>query len=535
MFSSNERPASHNARFWHLAGAFSVMELVVLIALMGVLMTVAINMVGQQPVVVKNVKLSSDVATLNHMLSLYQADGGSLAGMTNPEAVLTRLKRARPQAEWSSHTGPVSGRLVDNRLRARVTSSSSQPGLERARWNTRTQRFEITTGSGSAVEEFFLDEALSTSDFGTENRSAAKVRYNTSTGANQGWVWGSSPTANFAYASPGSMQGQGTSQIFDPDELVPTPPGDPGDGGSGTGGGGTGGGSGVGGGGSGTTQATTLPRPVISPSGGTFSYSAFPTGVLISPNGAPPAGSTLQYRINNGAWLPYEGVPVTVGSADRLQARNMAMDTALYKTSSTASAIYYRLVDSFAGTGTGTWGNANGGSNLVTVVENGIPTSTFRHGNTKLDLGSGEYLDAGIENVLSFTRESFDSVTPNTWFNLGSLVMLNGTTFYDSEAGSVTLSVNLGLTQPAHTGVVHINLGLISTENTSNRQASADIVELRNPSTDFRLTLEGVEYRLELSWQSLDTNAGWVQGNQFFIYEGAAAGAQLRARFVSNR
>lgn len=515
--------------------AFSVMELVILVALMGVLMTVVIHMAGQQPMVVRNVKLTSDVATLNQMISVYVADGGSLAGMSNPEAVLTKLKRTRPQAEWAGHTGPASGRLVDPRLRARVTSTPSQTGLERARWNTRTQRFEITTGTGQAVEEFYLDASLATTDFGTEKRATTRLRYNSSTGASQGWVWGSAPTGNFAYATPGNLHGQGTVSPFDPDEMLPDPPGGPGGGDDGTGGGGNGGGGGVGGGGSGNPQATTLPRPVISPGGGTFSHATFPNGVLISPNGAPPSGSVLQYRINNGAWQPYEGVPLQLGSSDRLQARNLTTDTALYKTSSTATASYYRLVESFTGNGSGTWGNASGGTNLVTAVENGIPTSTFRHGNTKLDLGGGEFLDAGVENVLSFTRENFESVEPNTWFNLGSLVMLNGTTFYDSEAGSVTLSLNLGLTQPEHAGVVHINLGLVSTENTSDRQSSADIVELRNPSTDFRLTLEGVEYRLELGWESLDTNAGWVQGNQFFIYEGAAATAQLRARFVSNR
>jgi hypothetical protein len=82
--------------------------------------------------------------------------------------------------------------------------------------------------------------------------------------------------------------------------------------------------------------------------------------------------------------------------------------------------------------------------------------------------------------------------------------------------------------------VVHINLGLISTENTSDRLASADIVQLLNPSTDFTVTIDGVTYRLELSWATLDPGAGVVQGNQFLIYEGSTAQAQLRARFKSN-
>ena len=99
----------------------------------------------------------------------------------------------------------------------------------------------------------------------------------------------------------------------------------------------------------------------------------------------------------------------------------------------------------------------------------------------------------------------------------------------------MTLSVNLNLTDPAEVGIVHLDLGLISTDNSSDRLASADIVELRNPSTDFTINIDGVEYRLELSWVTLDPGAGVVQGNQFLVFEGASAAAQLRARFVSDQ
>ena len=136
--------------------------------------------------------------------------------------------------------------------------------------------------------------------------------------------------------------------------------------------------------------------------------------------------------------------------------------------------------------------------------------------------------------MLAINRRPFDTIVPNTWFALGDLVMLNGTTFYQSEADGVTLSINLNVTDPAQAGVVHVDLGLISTENTSDRTASADIVELRNPSTDFTIVVDGVSYRLELGWATLDPGSGVAQGNQFLIYEGASANAELRARFVSN-
>jgi hypothetical protein len=219
----------------------------------------------------------------------------------------------------------------------------------------------------------------------------------------------------------------------------------------------------------------------------------------------------------------------------RIEARNVATDPTLYRNSGTRRESYYRLTNGFTGGSAGTWGNATGGANLVTEVTNGADSSTFKHGNTKLDLGNGEFLDAGVENVLEFSPSDFSEAAPNTWFELGDLMLLNGTTFYESEAGTVTLTLNLGLTEPSENAVVHLDLGLISTDNSSDRLASADIVELRNPSTDFTISIDGVNYRLEVSWVTLDPRAGVVQGNQFLVFEGASAQAQLRARFVSDQ
>lgn len=515
---------------------FSLVEIMTLIAIMGVLSTVAVMMIGNQPARVREIKLSSDVASLNQLVAAYLADGGedsrALHGLTSPQVVLDKLKRTRPDLDVKrQHTGATSGRLVDTRLKARTSTSAPRDGSLRARWNTQKKRFELTNAGGTAVTEFYFDESLRNTDFGYDTaRGTARKLYN----KDRGWVWGNlAATSGPTYNTPGSTNGPGTVDPFNPNEAVPAPPAtdpddddnDPGNGGGGNpGGGGT------------TPTPATLPRPSISPGGGTFNYSSFPTSVTLNSNGAPGGSvSRLEYRKNGGAWTAYEGTAISLASPDQVDARNVALDTVNYRDSSTNRASFYRLISGFTGNSTGTWGNANGGPNLVIDTQNAVDQSTFKHGNTKLDLGNGEFLDAGTENVLSFSRRPFDTIVPNTWFALGEMVMLNGTTFYSSEADGVTLSVNLNLSEPAQTGVVHVNLGLISTENTSDRTASADIVELRNPSTDFTAIVDGVTYRLELSWATLDPGAGVAQGNQFLIYEGASARAELRARFVSNR
>lgn len=507
--------------------AFSVLELLSTIAIIGVITSVGISLLGDDLGSSKVAKLESDVATLNHMVSLYVADGGSVAGLVDPQAVIDKMKRIRPQAEWQRHVGAVSGSLLDPRLRAKITTAQDDDGNPRAFWNRRSQRFDLRTTNGSAVQEFYLDASLSNADFGSERRAKSAVTFNS---ASQGWVWGTSATdPNASYLTPQAAVGSPPASAFNPNEAAPAtsypPEDDPsgGDDGSSSG--------------TGTSSQPTLallPRPTISPLGGTFDFGDFPTSVSLSSNGADSNVSRLMYQINSGAWSAYTGAPIPLTPAMNLQARNETTRPAEYATSSINSQTFYRLTSGFSGTGEANWGNAIGGTNLVTNIQNGTDSSTFKHGNTKLDLGNGEYLDAGVENELTFTPDHFDTITPNTWFDFGQLLMLNGTTFYDSEASGVTLSVNLSLTQPALNVTTHIELGLISTENTSDRLASADIVELDNPTTDVRVTIDGVSYTLELSWATLDPGAGVVQGNKFLVFEGATANAVLRARFTSN-
>ena len=50
----------------------------------------------------------------------------------------------------------------------------------------------------------------------------------------------------------------------------------------------------------------------------------------------------------------------------------------------------------------------------------------------------------------------------------------------------------------------------------------------------FENCIDNVTYTLQLNWVTLDPGAGVVQGNQFLVFEGAAAQAELRATLYSN-
>lgn len=132
MFLSLQSPLKTRSRRSAWGSAFSLLELVITIAIIGVISAVSVSLLSDDSDSAKNAKLESDIATLNQMVALYVADGGSVAGLTSPQAVIDKMKRIRPQADWQRHVGTVTGRLVDVRLRAEVTTKPDRDGNPRA-------------------------------------------------------------------------------------------------------------------------------------------------------------------------------------------------------------------------------------------------------------------------------------------------------------------------------------------------------------------------------------------------------------------
>ncbi len=550
--------ASHSSFKRALSRGFSLTELIIAIVLMGLLASIAVSLYSKTKISASTTKLRTDVVRLNQLITQYLADGGSLDGLTTPDAVLDKLKTVRTNADSKRQVGMITGRGVDVRLASRMMTTQEKATTEpRAVWNTTSKRFDISTTAGTTgVADFVLDDALLATNYPTESRTQSSVLYN----SGNGWVWQGETNRSFTFQAPPTIDPTVVENVFDPTVAPPvsttsssttsgsTTSGSTTSGsttsGSTTSGSTTSGSTTSGSTTSGSTTSgsttgttvTTLPKPINSPNGGTFTSAAFPTTVSINANGAPGTGSQLKYRINSGSWINYTG-PFTIASGDKVESKNFTTNATLYADGSTDSDTYYKLVASFAGTETPSWINGAGGPNLVHTYSNGDPGSVqYSHGDTRLDLGGGEYLDAGVENTMTFRRAAFSNVAPNTDFNLGEFVILNGTTFNDSEATSVTLKLVMALTQPAtQSGTVNVNFTMVSTPNTSDRLASADTVTMSNPTTSFTVTSGGVTYTLQLRFVNLDTDNGQVSGNTFYIYEGASARAQLVGKFVSNK
>ncbi len=521
-------------RFTHfLPRAFSLVELILTITLLGVLASVFVVRTGSQAVSVESIKLTADVRQLNQMVNLYKADGGDLKSLSRVPDVLAKLKSFRNDSSLKSHTGAASGQLLDGRVGAEL--GSGQSGRPRAVWSPSRQRFEVATDNREGAFSFDFDPARSGEAGQVDQRPDPIVKYDGRAGPS--WIWGS-PAADtsITHTRPTSTGGTGETSRFNPNQSKTPDPGDGSGGSGGPGGGGDDGGDEP----ADPPPAAKLPTPNGIPPGGTYAYSSFPNSVTLTANGAPAGDSVLEYRVNGGDWQIHSGGAISISPQDKVEARNVpAAGVTAYTASDVSPNEYYRLVAAFSGgLDSATWNNAAGGSGMVSQITSpSAGTVTFTHGSTQIDLGNGEVFETGVANSLTFNRGEFNGVQPNTWFTAGTVSLLNGEIFNNSDARSVTLQLNFNLTDPpSQSGSAQVVLDLVNTANGADRMSSADIVRLANPNTDFTMTIGGVDYRLEVRWLSTDPSSGVVQSNgrDFLVFEGATASGRLQARFVSN-
>jgi type II secretory pathway pseudopilin PulG len=504
-----------------LAFGFTVLEIITVLALIGILVAVGLNQFGiGLPSRVRDLRLESDMTRLNQMVALYAADGGDLSTANTAQEVLDRMKRVRPRAEEKTNVGVSSGRLIDVRLVASMGAGALPSGQTfRVAWDPAAKRFVKSTGSG--VQEFYFDDALADTMFPLDTRAKSEFQMN----GNTGWVWGNAaPNSPVTYVSADTMNAGGASNTFDPS----APPSSTATG-SGIGGGspGTGPGPGPGPGPAVSSPPQAPPRTTFLPPPGAFPAGDFPIQVTISDGGAPSGQSTLQVSIGGAPPVPYGGA-FNVPPGTTVTATNVVNPSAaaLYSTGPSASASYYRLVSDFTGTAPGAFINPVGGVSSTTSG----PTATFSHGDPNL-LINGVPTLSGVASTITYTQQSFTTVQPNVSFTIGNMTMVNGTTFNNSEASGVTLQLNLNLTSPAITQAVNLQLAMTNTDNSADPIASADVVTITNPAAA-SFVIDGVTYTLQLEWVTLDPGAGVVQGNQFLVFENQSARAQLRGKLV---
>ncbi len=174
----------------------------------------------------------------------------------------------------------------------------------------------------------------------------------------------------------------------------------------------------------------------------------------------------------------------------------------------------------FQGTSDGSFVNPTGPSGMVTT---GVGTNAFTWGT-------------GISSPpssLGFTGASFDE-DENTPFAFGTLDFFNGTISIPTRADTVDLSVSLNFTSP--TGFVEsflFDLGLTTTPNTSDPDASADVVNFDNTVPSNFFSYDGTDYTLEFLGFGTLVGGGFTLQDSFLVREGESASVELLGRITS--
>jgi type II secretory pathway pseudopilin PulG len=357
--------------------AFTLVEALIVIAVIGVLVALTIPQISTTRKAVSDTKLSTDVARLNSLIAVYVASGGSVDGAATVQDVLDRLKTRRTNADASRTVFPMTGRVADVRLGVRMQSAAeaSRSSEPRAVWNATTRKFEIAYSGAPGIASFTVDDTLA-KDYGTETRAKTSVQYN---GNNNGWVWESGSGAGPASLTPADATlGTPSQSPFNP----------------------SGGGTTV------TPPLTSLPAPVIAPNGGSFLAAAFPTTATLSSNGAPLVGSRISYMIIHAdstytAWTTYStAIPLIFG--DTVLAYNQTTLPLLYVDSAQSRQTFIRTV----GTLPAPIITPNGGQ----FMKGSVPTSVTISANSA---------PGGVWSKLKYRKTSATG-TVGAWTNYSS-------------------------------------------------------------------------------------------------------------------
>jgi len=262
--------------------AFSLLEALFTVTVIGILAAVAIETTHRLRQGASSTKLDSDVASINQSIKVYLANGGSLEETISPAAVLEKLKTRRESTEAAAFAGFKSD-MIDHRVIAvHQTEAEAASVSPRAVWNASKKCFEVSRGGSAGVARFDLNDALGAADHGTEVRAAGAVALN----RGDGWIWDYEDSAPQGPQVPAQIP---LSMPLPTPPVAPAPPG-------------------------------RLAAPVFSVGGGSYRYDTYPEVIeLTNPNGTGQLMVARNWSEAGIDWEPYTD-PVAVEPGGHLLA-----------------------------------------------------------------------------------------------------------------------------------------------------------------------------------------------------------------------
>jgi len=154
------------------------------------------------------------------------------------------------------------------------------------------------------------------------------------------------------------------------------------------------------------------------------------------------------------------------------------------------------------------------------MAVSGVGTSHFTWG-VAVGGSSSNRFDLIGTNITASTEQPI---------TLASLSYFNGGIQFGTEATSVVMLLTLNLPNESLTTNLPFRLELVTTPNTNDARASADIVRLVNPLPAPVVRLSGVAYALKLGFGTVSTN-GFSNVEEFAVEEDRTANVTIRGIF----
>ncbi|MDB6070126.1 MAG: hypothetical protein JWL81_1297 [Verrucomicrobiales bacterium] len=477
---------------------FSLLEILMVLAAISCVVAMGMIHLMDGEKSVKSVKLAQDVKSLNNAVRTYYLSGGKLSAANTADAVIAKLKSVSAASQRNTIAG-LRGTMVDVRLRG---VASAEDGTERAVWDQATMTFGIAN-SGSGIKEFVLDVAAVPAVPVEETRGQVLAMDNADK-----WIW--SYNDNAAATTAPRL----------PATAIATPV---------------------------TTSTaaaniTVLQAPAFSKPGALYAYNDFNPDMkvsLVDPN--PPNSAQIYYSISNGAWIPWNGTPLSIPRALTTEVRTYSapLDPDRFEESALNSAAYETIY--FGGTSSGTFSNPIGDPGMVTNLTNGAVAPNFTWGSAATSIGFT------TPNSLTFAGKNLGTIAPEDTFELGTLTYFNGTVWTGTMANSVVLNVALNLTTPGVVENLAFTFKLMSTVNTKLTKiatpgntetetqmddADADFVYIPDVSTKFNTTIKGQVFYLILSFGAHSAD-GFTTINTFHTHENKTMTGKIYGRFTT--
>jgi prepilin-type N-terminal cleavage/methylation domain-containing protein len=398
------------------ARGFSLVEILVVIAVVGILATVAIPVVTGVPDAAKKDKLEQDVVVVNNAIDSYLAAGGAAANLTAAN-VLTVLKSrvyGGMPAEMMGPQGPfLDPTVVTNRTdfqwSARFTTNP--PSSSSTNNNARRPRFVVEKSTEGVV-------------FGRGPAMAIGGVAERPDEARPSWLW------SYAEATPPPQVGGFTPLAVDEGFAFTNP----------------------------STSISNLGPPVLSPGSLTNTLGGFPVSVVIN-NTNTNSPSRIYYRSGSGGYTLYDGAPISVGPGTTLTALCVSLDPSRFRNSPETNGFYgvipLQLAVKVTAPSSVTYAEAGGLMQGIGQLQSARVLITLEDTNNMLE-GAADNL------LLLETNRPDDRFIPAQYLN-----NLNFTIRYTTDGSDPATN---GVSGPSFSGFfspVIVNLGLAVWTNTS--------------------------------------------------------------------